>query len=176
MITSRILALDPSKNATGFVIYEDGKILDYECLKFEHKIKKKVNGKKNKDWNIVDHYWEFFDYYYDQIQKLVRNRWITEIVSEFPHGSQSNTAAVSLQCVKDVIAAVGKTTNTPVTFIQQSEVKKHYFGKATNIPKERTIKEMSSLWGPKGYKRLNVGFRDEAVSDALLVLTKYLDL
>jgi Holliday junction resolvasome RuvABC endonuclease subunit len=163
-----VLALDPSKSATGWVVIRDEKVIGYECFKFVHSVPKTAGTIARHD--------EFYDAYVPFLMGLVRTYWVNEIVAEFPHGSQSANASSALSMVRSIIAAVGRLMDVPVYFYLESQAKKHYYGTSKGIEKQKTIDEMSAKFADYGYEKMNIKFRDEAVSDALLVACKHLDL
>jgi hypothetical protein len=174
--TRTILSLDPSKTATGWAVLCGPKIIAHGCIAFKPKLKRRIGRKKNPQWNVVDAHIEFFDFYVNTIDDLVRGYLVHEVCAEFPHGSQSAASATALQQVKDIINSVCHFRQVPVHFYTESTCKKHYYGKSKGIEKNMTVDEMSISWADNGYKKSNVKYVDEAVCDSLLVLHKHLDL
>lgn len=167
--TQTILALDPSKSATGWVVYRSKTVIDWGCFKVRHEKPKKLR-------NALDTYWEFTTQYHEFLNQIIRKYWVTDICSEFGHGTQSYHAAVALEAVKHLITSFQFHTNIPVTFYTESECKKHHFGRSKNVAKSETVQDMSIKFEDCGFTAPNVKYEREAVCDALLVLSKHLDL
>ena len=165
-----VLALDPSKTATGWVLIRGGKIIDYGCYKFNSRIEKS----KAKGSVIIKKFWEFNLGYYQFLNQLIRENWVTEICAEFPHGTQSYSAAVALTTVKDIISMFElHSPNVPVYFYTEGECKKCYFGRAKGVEKTDTVQAMAARFD--GFKPTGVAYVDQAVADALLVYYKHLE-
>jgi len=167
LITSKktILALDPSKSATGWAIMRNNKLLDVGCFKFSP-----TKNQKSK----IDEYVEFYVNYNEFLHRLCRENWVEEVCSEYPHGTQSYTAATALQIVKDSVCNLKVNLNIPVHFYTEAECKKTYYGKSKGIEKDLTVKEMTVAFADYGWVPCKTKYIDQAVADALLVLNHHL--
>ncbi|MFP8488761.1 hypothetical protein ACKGJO_06625 [Gracilimonas sp. Q87] len=171
-----ILILDPSKSATGWVVYDDIEetIIAYGTFKCEISKRQKKELKKTTERNAVEMY------LYSRFLEDVCDRYqIEKVVSEQPHGSQSAKASWALSMVVSIITAfsVYKLGQAP-TFYLESTCKKSFFD-VRFVDKIQTREAMNEMWRSEGYKPEThhgkvVGYKDEAVSDALLVLTHHL--
>jgi len=160
-----VLTLDPSKTATGWAVLRGTKCVDAGCYVFKSQLDKKRSS--------IDKFWEFNLEYTSFLYDLVRRYWVNEVCSEFPHGSQSYNAAVSLTTVKNIIGSLKPVLEMPVYFYTESDCKKHYFGKAKGIEKSDTVREMSDKFADWNLTLPKADYKKQAICDALLVYTKH---
>jgi len=166
--SSTVLALDPSKTATGWAVLRDSQVIANGCFKFKSELGKKASS--------IDKFWEFNLKYTEFIFNIVRKYWVAEICAEFPHGTKSYHAAVSLTTVKNIIGSIKPMLGIPVHFYTEGSCKKHYFGRFKNVEKSETVKEMKARFGDWKLELPKAKYGQEAVCDALLVYLKHINL
>jgi hypothetical protein len=95
-----ILAIDPSKKCTGFIIADhDGEVVDFATFEFKKDDKMKATAEKM-----------HFQSSYTRILKSIIKVWrIDTVLCEFPPGSQSAVAAWYLAMVTQCITTVTLT-------------------------------------------------------------------
>jgi len=162
-----VLILDPSKTATGWVIWRGDKVVDWGCYQFKSHLDKKAAK--------IDQYLEFYLAYNNFLHELCRKYWVEVVVSEYPHGTQSYGAATALQIVKDSVSNLLVNLGVKLKFYTEAEAKKTHYGKSKGVEKDQTVIEMSKRFEDAGYAPKGVKYVDQAVCDALLVLNHHLE-
>ena len=169
---SKIIALDPSKNCTGFVLYdlETQEIVEtgtFDAGENKKDYKRRTDQKQKESQNFGNHLMDLFMEY-----------GFSLIVTEYPHGSKSSVASWALSMVNSCIMTfslciLGKK---PVCYLE-SDAKVGFFNRR-KVSKEQTRKAMHKLYPeykPALWNKKVVKYKDEAICDALLILTKYLN-
>lgn len=164
-----LLSLDPSKTCTGYVVYDpdENKIVDSGTYAIEpEKHKRKT-----------DQYVEEAGLYTNFLLDLFLKWGFNYIITEYPHGSQSATASRALSMVNSIISAFSHLIlfKAPITYLE-SDAKIGYFDRS-QVSKEETREAMHKEYPDyKPAKRGSkvVKYKDEAISDALLILHNHL--
>ncbi len=155
-----VCALDPSLRKTGWVVLElrptQVKVIGYGV--FDAK-----SDKDGIDKRIAEQF-----IYTDWLIGLLNSYNVTTVCSEFPHGSKSNTAAVTLSMVTSVITAVCRAKNVTIEYESQFASKKHFIGSHIDI-KDMIIITALKKYQKFGYIKPSLKPDAEATSDALAV-------
>jgi hypothetical protein len=165
-----LLCLDPSKTCTGYVIYdlETEKIVTYGTFKIEAKDEHKRK---------TDQYADETQVYADFFLNLFMDYGFDLIVTEYPHGSQSAKASWALSMVNATILTFSHLIlSTPAITYLESDAKRSYFDK-NSVSKDEVRQAMAKefpTYEPALYHGKVVKYKDEAVSDALLILNTHL--
>lgn len=154
-----ILCLDPSLTATGIVAIRNGIILEALCVKTEP-VSKKMKIRKSDDRvrriQLIN----------QEILTFIKTHSVKYIVSELPHGSQNAAAATSLGLVVGTIQGIADSLDIPVEWFSEQDSKVALLGKKS-ATKEETIRKVDKVFSNVPWTK--VGFRDEAIADALSV-------
>lgn len=171
-----LLALDPSKTATGWVIYDSEKdrVIGTGCFKASmEKDKKKEFSRKTEIYKREQ--LSFVEF----LTKLKVRYGIEKVITEYPHGSQSATASWALSMVNSTIQTFTQLVlGVPAVTYLESDCKRANFD-TNKVSKEETMEAMMEKYCPKGYKPHTHHGRitktqNEDICDALLVLNTYL--
>lgn len=173
-----ILALDPSKTATGWIVYDNDKdrVVGNGCYCATMEKEKKKEFSRKTEINKIEQYG-----YVDFLTRLKIKFGIDKIVAELPHGSQSASASWSLSMVNSTISTFGLLVlGESVKTYLESDTKKANFGRSKNVSKQQIMDLMIPKYEPKGFKPHTYAgkvtkTKNEDMADALLVLTTYLN-
>lgn len=154
----KILALDPSFTAFGWVVFQNHTRIDSGVIKTEPMAKKlKIREGDDRTRRIGE--------IFAELCVVVNGHKIDFIVAELPHGSQNAKAAIMMGAVAAIIAAFDKLLNIPVEWFSEADAKKALLGRISSTKAEvidaieETFKDKIS--GPK-YVR-------EAICDAMAI-------
>lgn len=153
-----LMACDPSITAFGFAIINEGKIIHTGCIKTVPDDKK---SKIRKGDSTVRRIAEINSVLLDAIKKYN----VKYIVTEQPHGSQSASAAVMIGIVTGMLKTMADCLDLGIEWYSEGDSKKHLLGKRNAI-KTETIDAIKKIYKVEWF---NVGYKDEAVADALAV-------
>lgn len=153
-----IMACDPSITAWGLVIIQEGKIVHVNCIKTSPENKK---TKIRKGDDRVRRVSEINNILLETIKKYN----VKYILTEQPHGSQSASAAIMIGIVTGILQTLGDCLDIGIEWYSEGDCKKHLLGKRSAI-KDETIKAVKKIYDVPWF---NVGYKDEAVADALAV-------
>lgn len=175
-----ILAFDPSKNYTGWLLYKPHEIIKYGCIR-DADLVPEPNKKK-----VMDKYAEFQIGFTEELIKIMRflDPEHTHVVIEQPTGSQSVKAAWAIAMASSVVVStsIAMFRKKPILYTERAA--KMYMFETATVPKQRTMKAMWSYWRAqnveppeKHWERETKGqLRQcmEAVADAMLILNLHL--
>ncbi len=99
---------------------------------------------------------------------LIEAYGVDEVYAEFPHGSKSNRAAVSLSMVTSVITAICYAKCIPLTYKSQFEAKSHFIGSQIDM-KDMVVITALQKYQKFGYKKPKTKKESEATADALAI-------
>lgn len=154
----RILSLDPSLTATGWAVLQNDVVLSVGCIKTE------TSGKRSRVRKSDDRMRRV-----SEINKVlcevIHTNHIQYIVSELPHGSQSAVAAIALGLICGTIQGIADSLDIGLEWFSEGDSKRGLLGKAS-ATKCETIQAVSKYYTVPW---TNVGYRDEAVADAISV-------
>lgn len=152
-----ILSCDPSTTVFGYAILDGMSVLTSGAFKVQTTMKG-TSAWRDKQQKLAEN-----------LCSIIDEAGITEIQSEFPHGSKSAMAAWSLSMVTSVITGVAVARNIPVKFCLEGQAKKCLLGRATNVEKIHTRRKIVDIYGKYGYIEAKHKYIAEAVADALSV-------
>jgi Holliday junction resolvasome RuvABC endonuclease subunit len=158
----KVLALDPSLTATGWIVYDthEHNIDAVGCYKVSVP---RVQATKRTMLQQAN--------YSEWLSNLVDENGIEMVFSEFPHGSQSSSAAWAMSMVSSVITAVCVCKDIPLSFFLESQAKKYLHGRSKQVTKEQTIQKVFDIYPKIMYlPGMNVQYKREAISDAAAIL------
>jgi len=170
MSKNLILSLDPSKNATGYVIYNLDKMSIVETGVFDARTSKTFKRKTEKHQEECRNFSKF-------LEEIFLKYGFHTIVSEYPHGTQSANASRSLSMVNSVISTFADFFGCELITYLERDAKKNHFGRI-KVKKLETIKAMNETFSdfvPPTKNGKPIKYKQEAISDALLILKTYLD-
>jgi len=152
---------------TGVVVFDNSRIIHTETIKL------------SSEYDGVDKWMDLQTQCSREIYRLVDVHNPSVVVSEYPHGFQSATAARSLSTVSGVISGVCAARQIPVNFYTEYEVKRVLFGHSKGITKEQMMHRVLGIYEQFSYIPLVKGKPPKAssfqhISDALGVLAVYL--
>lgn len=153
-----VLTNDPSFTAWGWAIVQNHKIIAQGCIKTapEAKMKRirKGDDRTRRTSEIVH-----------VLIDLISKYNVKLILSELPHGSQNAAAAVMIGIVTGIVQTLSDVYGIALEWYSEADSKKCVLGKKS-ATKEEMIKAISKLYEVQW---TNIGFRDEAVADAIAV-------
>ena len=155
----RILAHDPSLTAWGWVVITpSGKVIDMGAIKTEPS-PKKLNIRKGDDRSrrIMELNRPLLD--------VIKIHDIQFMISEQPHGSISQAAAVMLGVIAGILETMSMCLDIGLEWYDQGDCKKAVLGKRS-VKKEEMVRLIDKLYKVKW---TGVDWRDQAVADALAV-------
>lgn len=160
------LSIDPSITATGWVLIKESnntyKLLDSGVEKVGVCGKSKTDNKFQKQ-----RYYSFFIY------ELLKKNQPDVVYVEYPHGSQSYTAAWALSMCTSIITSMCISLSILCYPVLESRVKKCVHGKSKNVSKEMTREKMIDFYKKIGYIESQFKYKAEAIADALAVYTYF---
>lgn len=153
-----IIAIDPSLRATGYVVYDPGekKIVDSGCIKTEKESGSVIEDNIRRIRKIV----EVID---GKIREYDCNKMWMELIG----GSQSASAARGLGSVLGLLVGYVYGKDVELKWLNKYSINDIIFGK-NSVEKEEAIEYAKSRWPREVFK--DVKYRDEAISDSILVL------
>lgn len=154
-----ILACDPSITAWGWVIldFEDN-ILNKGCIKTKPS-NKKLRIRKGDDRT------RRIDEIYQVLVTQIRRHNVKYIVTEQPHGSQNASAAVMIGITTTILQSFSSLLEIGVEWYSEADCKRNALGK-NSATKSEMKDRMNQIYKVRW---TNVGYKDEAVADALAV-------
>ncbi len=162
----RVLCVDPSLTATGLVVFEVTDC-DLKCLHietFSAKVKTMTGIRQRSEEQRL---------FSTKIDEVCRAYEISVICSEFPHGSQSNAAAVSLSMVTSVLTGYCVGRNLKLYFYSQFDSKMNFIGTQIDI-KDLVVLTALKHYQKYGYIKPKTKKDSEATADAIAVFDLYL--
>lgn len=155
----RILAMDPSLTAWGYVIIASGQeIIESGCIKTESENKKRRIRKGDDDSRRVSEIAEY-------LNTLIDTYNINYLIAELPHGSQSASGMKMVGIVLGLTSAMAITLDIPLEWYSEADAKKALLGKRSATKKE-TIDAIDKCYNVTW---LNVKYKDEAIADSIAV-------
>lgn len=155
----RVMTHDPSTRGWGWAVLDStGHVLIAGCIKTQPEHKKRRIRKG-------DDYARRVGEINLEIKKVVDAYRINYMLVELPHGSQNANGAKMIGMVTGICQTISVWENIGIEWYSEGDGKKAVLGKLTG-----TKQEMIAAIG-KLYKVpwTNVGFRDEAIADALAI-------
>ena len=154
-----ILTNDPSFTAWGWAaITPGGRILETGCIKTESKSKmlriRKGDDRVRRTSEICL-----------ELLRVIHKYDVDLIVSELPHGSQNASAAVMIGIVIGILQTIAETETIAIEWYSEVDAKQSVLNKRSAVKKEM-IDAITKLYKVPW---MGVGYRDEAVADALAV-------
>ena len=154
-----ILTNDPSFTAWGWAaITPGGRILETGCIKTESKSKmlriRKGDDRVRRTSEICL-----------ELLRVIHKYDVDLIVSELPHGSQNASAAVMIGIVIGILQTIAETETIAIEWYSEADAKQSVLNKRSAVKKEM-IDAITKLYKVPW---MGVGYRDEAVADALAV-------
>lgn len=155
---SKILALDPSLTAFGWVVMCQQEIIESGVIKTIPS-NKKQNIRKGDDRcrRITE--------INSALLQVIKKHDIKFIVSEQPHGSQSAVSAIMIGIVLGLVQTLADLTEIPIEWYLEGECKRNLLGK-NSASKQEIIEASRRLFR---YRLTGIKYVDEAVCDALAV-------
>lgn len=157
--SKRILTNDPSFTAWGWAVVDgDGIVIDSGTIKTapEHK-KTRIRKSDDRTRRISE--------INQTLIELVHKHHIDFILSELPHGSQNAAAAVMIGAVIGILQMLSDVLELPIEWYSEADSKKALLNKKS-ATKEEMVRAISQHYKVPW---TGIGFRDEAVADALAV-------
>jgi len=154
-----ILTNDPSFTAWGWAaVTPEGRILETGCIKTESKSKmlriRKGDDRVRRTSEICL-----------ELLRVIHKYDVDLIVSELPHGSQNASAAVMIGIVIGILQTIAETETIAIEWYSEVDAKQSVLNKRSAVKKEM-IDAITKLYKVPW---MGVGYRDEAVADALAV-------
>lgn len=163
----RILTNDPSVTAWGWAVIEMNpagnprkiQVVEVGCISTQPQHKKlrlRVSDDDTRRYGEIVY----------GLKTVIDRHHVQFITSEAPHGSQSSKAAKAFGAVAALLQTVSILTGIPVEWYSEGDAKKFLSGGRANLTKKETIKLVSDYYTVPW---AGIGYRDEAVADALAV-------
>ena len=153
-----ILTNDPSIRGWGWVVIENGVVLDCGCIKTEPKAKKLRTRKGDDNIRRINEI-------NTSLLSIIETYGVNYLISELPHGSQSASAAATIGMCLGIIQTISDCKAIGVEYYSEGDAKMNLLGKRA-AEKDETIQAIKKLYkiSWKGTKYI-----DEAVADAMAV-------
>jgi Holliday junction resolvasome RuvABC endonuclease subunit len=154
-----ILTNDPSFTAWGWAVLDnDANVIDCGCIKTAPEQKKRrIRTSDDRTRRTVE--------ITQELLRLIRKYNIKYILTEAPHGSQNASAAVMIGITTGVITAISECLEIPLESYNEQDSKKCLLGKKA-ATKQETLDAIDGLYD---VPFTGVGYRDEAIADAIAV-------
>jgi Holliday junction resolvasome RuvABC endonuclease subunit len=154
-----ILTNDPSMTGWGWVVIDNqNNIIKTGCIKTEKSSKKLRIRVADDDAKRISEVNKI-------LLEIIKKHNIKYILSELQHGSQNAIAAKWVGATTAIIVTIADVLEIGIEFYSENDSKKCLLGKKS-ATKQETIDAISELYDVPW---ANVGFRDEAVADALSI-------
>lgn len=155
----RVLTNDPSLTAWGWaVLDENNKVLDRGCIKTVPQAKTMRIRKGDDRIRRISELTQ-------TLLQIIKTYDVNYLLSELPHGSQNAAAAVMIGATTAIMQTLSDCLSIPIEWYSEADSKKAILKK-----KDATKKDMiASITEIYQVNWFNVGYKDEAVADAIAV-------
>ena len=102
-----------------------------------------------------------------ELLRVIKKYDVKYLLCELPHGSQSAVAALMIGITSGVIQTISDCLGIPLEWYSEADSKKCVLGSSKKVTKDEMISAIDKLYTDVQWT--NVGWKDEAVADALAV-------